>query len=274
MNHRGAPLKRRSLVLALCAMALLALPARSDDAAAKKELAPTGKLRVGLAVAATPGAGNVAREGSGFRGVAVDLGAELAKKLGVPVEYVPYTHSGLLTDAAAGGAWDVAFLPVDAERKKLVDFGSAHIVLQSTYLVAQSSAIQTLADVDKAGVRPAGVENTATARAAAASLKTATMVLVKTSEELFELLKTGKADAIALSRESLTGLSAKLPGSRVLDGAYLNSYVAIAVPKNRPAGLAYASVFLDAAIKSGGVRKALDAIGMQSSVVPPPGTKP
>jgi polar amino acid transport system substrate-binding protein len=263
-------------ITAACVAAVLAFAcatgaAKADDAAAKKELAPTGKLRVGIAVAPTPGAGNVARNaGGGYRGVAADLGEELAAKLGVPAEFVPYPNSGALTDAVASGAWDVAFLPVDAQRKAKVDFGSAHIVLQSTYLVAPGSPIATLADADKAGVRVAGVENTATARAAQASLKTVTVTL----DELFDLLKSGQADAIALSRESLTQLAAKLPGSRVLDGAYLNSYVAVAVPKGKPAALAYASAFVDAAIAAGSVRRALDKIGMQSSTVAPPGTKP
>jgi polar amino acid transport system substrate-binding protein len=267
-------------IAAACVAAVLAFtcttgPATADDAAAKKELAPTGKLRVGIAVAPTPGAGNVApNAGGGYRGVAVDLGEELAAKLGVPAEYVPYPNSGALTDAAASGAWDVAFLPVDAQRKAKVDFGSAHIVLQSTYLVAAGSPVATLADADKPGVRVAGVENTATARAAQGSLKTVTMTLVKTADELFELLKSGQADAIALSRESLTQLAAKLPGSRVLDGAYLNSYVAVAVPKGRPAALAYASAVVDTAIAAGGVRRALDKIGMQTSTVAPAGTRP
>jgi polar amino acid transport system substrate-binding protein len=263
-----------AFVAAVLAVGLATGAARADDAAAKKQLAPTGKLRVGIAVAPLPGAGNVAREGSGYRGVAIDLGTELAEKLGVPAEFVPYSHSGALTDAAASGAWDVAFIPVDAQRKLKVDFGSAHIVLQSTYLVRPGSPITALADVDKAGVRVAGVENTATARAAAASLKTVTMTLVKNAEELFELLKSGQADAIALSRESLIALSAKLPGSRVLDGAYLNSFVAIALPKGKPAALAYASAFIDGAIASGSVRRALDKIGMKTSTVAPAGTKP
>jgi polar amino acid transport system substrate-binding protein len=259
----------------LAALASVVAVARADDTAAKAELAPTGRLRVGIAVAPTLGAGNVAREpGGGYRGVAVDLGEELARRLGVPAEFVPYPNSGALTDAVAGGAWDVAFLPVDAQRKAKVDFGSAHIVLQSTYLVGPGSAIAALADADKPGVRVAGVENTATARAAQASLKRVTMTLVKTADELFELLKSGQADAIALSRESLSTLSARLPGSRVLDGAYLNSYVAVAVPKGRPAALAYASAFVDAAIASGSVRRTLDSIGLQTSTVPPPGTKP
>src|SRR5262249_30720368 len=153
--------------------------AHAEDAAAKRELAPTGKLRVGIAVAPTPGAGNVAPDaGGGYRGVAVDLGSELAGELGVPVTDGPYPNSRGLTEAVSSDTWDVAFLPVDAQRKSKVDFGSAHIVLQSTYLVGPGSPITALTDVDKIGVRVAGVENTATARAAQASLKTVTMTLV------------------------------------------------------------------------------------------------
>jgi polar amino acid transport system substrate-binding protein len=260
--------------MALLASIFASAAAMADDAA-KKDLAPTGTLRVGIAVAPTVGAGNVARGADGsYRGIAIDLGNELGKKLGVPVAFVPYANSGALTDAVEGGAWDIAFLPADAERKKHVDFGSAHIVLQSTYLVGPDSPIKTLADVDKAGVRVMGVEKTATARAAAASLKATTIGHVKTADELFDLLKTGKADAIALSRESLLSLQAQLPGSRVLDGAYLNSYVAVAVPKQRTAGLAYASAFVDSAIASGSVRRALDNAGLKTSQIPPAGTKP
>ena len=256
---------------------LLAAPvARADDAAAKNELAPTGKLRVGIAVGAIMGAGNVVMDpASGKpRGIAVDLGTELAQKLGTPIDFVAYPNSGALTNAADSNAWDVAFIPVDDERKKRVDFGAAHIVLQSTYLVAPGSAIRDYADVDRPGVRVVGVENTATARAAAAALKNVTVSHVKTGGELFELLASGKADAIVQSRETLTGLSAQLPGSRVLDGSFLNSFVAIAVPKNRPAALAYVTAFIEDAKASGSVRRALDNAGLKTSVVAPAGVKP
>jgi polar amino acid transport system substrate-binding protein len=253
---------------------LIGAPPLAADEAAKKELAPTGKLRVGIAIGPTIGAGNVVMEEGKPRGIAVDLGAEMAQKLGVPVDYVPYPNSGALTDAVASGAWDVAFIPVDDQRKQKVDFGAAHIVLQSTYLVGPNSPIQSLADVDKPGVRVAGVEGTATARASAASLKNTQITLVKTAQELFELLRSGQADAIAQSRESLTGMSGRLPGSRVLDGAYLSSFVAVAVPKNKPAALAYASAFVEEAKASGSVRRALDKGGLKTSTVAPAGVKP
>src|SRR5262245_43226319 len=129
--HRGGH-SVRSFAAACLSMAVALTEditlARAEDAAGKRELTPTGKLRVAIAVAPTPGAGNVGREADGtYRGVAVDLGQELAAQLGVTAELIPYPNSGALTEAAADGAWDVAFLPVDAQRKTKVDFGSAHI---------------------------------------------------------------------------------------------------------------------------------------------------
>ncbi len=245
------------------------------EPAALKELAPSGKLRVGIAVAPSPGAGNVAMDANGQpRGVGADMARELAKKLGVPVEWVQYPNSGVLTDALASGGSDVAFLPVDGERRKKVDFGPPHIVLQSTFLVPPGSAIQSLAEVDKPGLRVVGVENTATTRAAQASLKNVTMTNVKDAAQLESLLRSGQTDAIALSRESLIQIANQVPGARVLPGAFMSSFVAVAVPKGKPAALAYVSTFAEEAKASGMVRRSLDSVGMKESVVAPPGPLP
>jgi polar amino acid transport system substrate-binding protein len=99
-------------------------------------------------------------------------------------------------------------------------------------------------------------------------------MLVKSADELLELLRVGRADAIAQSRESLTAMAAKLPGARVLEGAYLSSYVAVALPKGRPAALAYVTTFVEKAKAAGSVRRALDNAGLRSSVVAPAGVKP
>ena len=209
-----------------------------------------------------------------YRGVAVDLGTQLAKKLGVPVAFVPYLASGEITNSADKDVWDVTFMPYDAERAKSVDFGPAYHILQSTYLVAPGSTIQTLADVNKAGVRIAGVANTATFRASSKASPNATTVTVDGVDAAVALVREGKADAIALSRESLTGLLDKLPGSRLLDGGFLNSVTAAAVPKNKPAALAYVSAFVEEAKASGSVRRAFDDIGLKTAVVAPAGMKP
>jgi len=86
-------------------------------------------------------------------------------------------------------------------------------------------------------------------------------------------LRDGKLDAIAFSRESLTGLQTKVPGSRILDGGFMNSTTSVAVPKGKPAALAYVSEFIEEAKASGLVRKAFDEMGLKSSQVAPAGMK-
>jgi polar amino acid transport system substrate-binding protein len=236
------------------------------------ELAPTGKLRVGIAIAPTGSAFWATRDAASGkpRGVTIDLGAALAQKLGVPVEYVVFANSGEIVTAANDGKWDVTFVPVDDARKKVVDFGPAYQMFERAFLVRPGSPIQTIAEVDQPGVHVIGVENTTTARSAAAFLKNTKVETVKTVEELQALIGTGKADAVALSRESLAGFAAAVPGSRVLPGAYSTASTAIAVPKGHGAALTYVTAFIEEVKASGLVRRALDDAGLTDSLIAPP----
>ncbi len=83
------------------------------------------------------------------------------------------------------------------------------------------------------------------------------------------LLRAGKADAFALSRDSLPPLAAQLPGSRIVDGGFQQTAIAIAVPKNRPTALAYVTAFMQQAKASGSVRRALDKAGFPNEPVAP-----
>src|SRR5215468_1461689 len=256
-------------------MTLLAGGPAADETSLRNELAPAGKLRVAVAVGPAPSALWAVRDAATGkpRGVTVSLGRAMAQKLDVPVELVEYASSGEIIAATNRGAWDVTFVPVDDERKKTVDFGSPYHLLQSTYLVAPGSPIKSLDEVNRPGVRIAGVEGTATFRASTRFAPHATPVAVKGPDEAIALIRAGKADAIALSRETIVALLDVLPGSRVLDGGFLNSTTAVAVAKNKPAALAAVTAFIEEAKSSGLIRRALDSMGLKSSQVAPPGMK-
>src|SRR4051794_31525737 len=109
-----------------------------------KELASTGKLRAGIVYAPAASAFFAIREEDGRpRGVTVDLASELAQQLCVTPEFLVVPNSGLVTDALESGAVDVAFMPVDDERKKRVDFGPNYFMIESTYMVTGASGIKT-----------------------------------------------------------------------------------------------------------------------------------
>jgi polar amino acid transport system substrate-binding protein len=254
----------------LLVAAIAAGAAGAQEGMAVKELIPTGRLRVGIVFAPAASAFFVVKDASGEpHGVTVDLARELAKQLGVPLEFMLAANSGLVTDATESGAVDVGFMPVDEERKKRVDFGPAYFMIESTYLAAPGSGMKTVAEVDRPDVRVVGIANTTTIRAAARSLKNTTISAAASVEEAMALLRAGKADAFALSRDSLPPLAAQLPGSRIVDGGFQQTAIAIAVPKNRPNALAYVTAFLQQAKASGSVRRALDKAGFPNEPVAP-----
>jgi len=235
-----------------------------------KELIPTGKLRVGVVFAPAPSAFFVVKEANGEpRGVTVDLAVELGRKLGVPVDFMVVPNSGLVTDATESGAIDVAFMPVDEERKKRVDFGPSYFVIESTYLATGASGIRTVAEVDRPNVRIVGIANTTTIRAAGRTLKHTTVVAAPSIGDAMAMMTGGKADAFALSRDSLPPFVAGLPGSRMVEGGFQFTGVAIAVPKGRPEALAYVTAFLEQAKKAGTVRRAFECAGLSHLDVAP-----
>jgi polar amino acid transport system substrate-binding protein len=235
-----------------------------------QELIPTGKLRFGVAFAPKMSALFVIKEADGSpRGITSDLGSALAKKLGVPVEFMVAPNTGMLTDALAEARIDAAFMPVDDERKKRLDFGPAYCAVESTYMVMPASGIKTLAEVDRPGVRVVGIANTTTIRAAGRTLKNTAPVAAASIDDALAMLRAGQADAFALGRDSLPDFVALFPGSFIVDGGFQQTVVAIAVPKGRPNALAYVSAFMQEAKASGLVRRAMDAAGMQALEVAP-----
>src|SRR5881396_3783414 len=96
--------------------------------ALKDEIAPTGKLRVAIAISPAGGAFWSTKTETGYAGVPVDLGKAMAEQLGVPVEYVAHNNSGQIVDAVSKGTWDITFLPKDPEREGRMAFGPIYEV--------------------------------------------------------------------------------------------------------------------------------------------------
>jgi polar amino acid transport system substrate-binding protein len=234
------------------------------------ELAPTGTLRVGVAYAPSPSPLFVVKDRDGApRGVTVDLAAALANEASVPVAFTLAPNTGELVDALEAGRIDLSFMPVDEERKQRIAFGPVYFLVESTYMVTAGSGIATVDEVDRPGVRVVGIANTTTIRAAGRALKNATITAAQSIGEAVEMLSGGKADAFALSRDSLPPFVARLPGSRIVDGGFQLTGIAIAVPKGRPEALATVTAFLEKAKSSGLVRRAFDRAGLSHLLVAP-----
>ncbi len=234
-----------------------------------KELAPTGRLRVGLVYAPVMSTFFVLKEDDGkARGVTADIGEALGKKLNLPVEFVLYPNSGQVTDAVESGAVDVGFMPVDEQRRNRLAVGPDYVRAESTYMVTAASGAKTVEDVDRAGMRVIGIANTTTIRAAERTLKNTTISAVTSVDDAIAAMKEGRADAFALGRDSLPPYVKQVPGSRMTDGCFQQMGIAIATAKGKPQALAAITDFMNAAKKDGTVRHALDNGGFDDPVAP------
>jgi polar amino acid transport system substrate-binding protein len=241
----------------------------ASDETARAALAPTGKLRVAFFSAPIYGVKDPAT--GNLKGLGIDLGSGLAKSLGVPFEPVPYRDLADLVGSAKDGKWDVAIMISNAKRAEVVDFSNPYLLVEQGYLVRAGVSIATMADVDKAGIRVASVNKSASGIHLSQTLKNAKVVLVDNLAQLEELLPSGKVDAIAIGKTFLYRVSAKLPGSRVLDGSILDETAAMGVVKgSNPAGLAYVNQFVEQAKAGGVVKTAIERDKLRGVRVAPP----
>jgi len=256
-------------VWSACAGLVLAMgitmPALADSL--KDEIAPTGKLRVAIAISPAGGAFWSTKTETGYAGVPVDLGKEMALLLGVAIEYVVHQNSGQITDAAGNGTWDVTFLPKDGEREGKMAFGPINEVADATYIVKPGSSVTNFATLDQPGTKVAAVNATTTMRGAIAHLKNAKVTGYQTYDEIFNLLKSGEIDAFALSRDQLNKMAQKIPGTRVLDETFKKTVTAVAVPLNHPQALAFVSKFMTDAVVNGTLRMAYDNNGLKDAPI-------
>jgi len=235
---------------------------------ARQALAPTGKLRVGLQLGSPH---NVIRDSASgeMKGVGFDLGKELARRMGVPFEPVLYPSVGALLDSGKSGAWDVAFVGFSPARAQEWDFTALHMEVEFGYLIPGVSSISTMADVDRSGIRVAVQEKSQPDIFLSRTLKNAEVVRASSLAGTLEMLKSGRADAIFSIKPSLFEVSNQLPGSRVLDGRPGIDPHAMAMPKGRDLGAAYARQFIEDAKSEGLVKAAIERVGMRGAAVAP-----
>jgi polar amino acid transport system substrate-binding protein len=261
----------RRLGIAGVALFVLTSGAMANDIApaVRSELAPSGTLRVGLNhgnfLLVTPGS-----SASEPRGVAPDVARELARRLGVPVEFTKFETAGALGDAVKTGAWDVAFLGAEPQRATEIAFTAAYLEIPATYLVPAGSPINSIAEVDREGVRIAVAEKSAYELWLSRNIKQARLVLTKGIDASFDTFVKDKLEVLSGLRPRLLNDVQKLPGARILDGQFTAVQQAVGTPKARATGAAFLRTFVEEVKASGFVGEAITRNGSKGVTVAPP----
>jgi polar amino acid transport system substrate-binding protein len=239
--------------------------------AIKSQIAPSGTLRCAINYNNPLLAKRDAATGK-LSGISVDLSNELARRLGVPVELIPYDSAGSVSGAATQNVWDVAYLATDPKRAEEIDFSPAYLQIEGTYLAPAGSPLQNVEDVDRDGVRIAVTSNSAYDLFLSRELKHAKLVRAETTPKSIDMMLEQKLDAVAAVRTALVTASKDIPGSRVMKGHFMTIPHAIGVPKGRPEAARYISQFLEEMKASGAIAVGLErhGLGPNDVTVAPP----
>jgi polar amino acid transport system substrate-binding protein len=239
------------------------------DDTVRRQFAPSGTLRVGINL------GNpiIVRPGSEVgepQGVGPALGRELAKQLGLPFVFLKFETAGTLAAAVRESVWDVAFLAIDPDRATEIDFTDAYVHIEGGYAVPADSPLRSIDEVDRPGVRIAVAGRSAYDLFLTRHLKHAQVQRYAEFIPSLDGFMAEKLEVVAGIRQPLLRAADRIGGLRVLDGSFMTIRQASAVPKGRPAALAFLAEFIEDAKRSGFVAEALRASGVEGGAVAPP----
>ena len=233
-----------------------------------EELAPTGILRAGinmsnmLLVTGRTESGDPA-------GVAPDMAAEIARRLGVPIAYVKYEKPSVLAEAAGTGAWDIGLIGAEPARAEKIAFTAAYCEIEATYLVPENSPFKTAAEVDRAGARISVKRGTAYDLWLERNIKHATVLRSDTPEGPLNQFVAEKLEAMASLRPALLEDVKKVPGTKILPGNFTAVQQAIGTARKNSAGATFLSEFVAEAKRSGLVARLIAQHHVQGLSVGP-----
>lgn len=230
-----------------------------------RELAPSGTLRAAINL------GNpVLAQGTpeAPRGVTVDLARELAKRLNLQLQFVPFDSAGNVVNALKEQRWDVAFLAIEPVRAAEIAFTAPYVLIEGVYVVPSGSPVKSIDDIDREGVRIAVNKGAAYDLFLSRTLKNAE--LVRTSNSLAAFLDQ-RLDALAGVRQPLTDFVKSNPGMRIVEGRFQEIRQAMGVPQVRNHAVGYLRAFVEEMKATGFVADALKRSNQPDATVAPPG---
>jgi polar amino acid transport system substrate-binding protein len=228
-------------------------------------IAPGGKLRVGLYTGAPTSIVIDATTGD-RKGVAFDVGAEIARRLGVTYEPVIFPRNADILPALKDGKLDLVFTNASPAREKDIAFAPPALFIEQGYLVPKGSPIASLEQVDRAGVRVGVSQGSTSQTVLARELKNAQVVPAANSQEAIAMLASGGLSAFATNKSILYQMAADLPGSTVLPGRLGLERLSFGIAKERADALRLLVKVVDGVTRDGTVARAAEHAGLRGVV--------
>ena len=256
----------RAMVGIAATIAAACFAGGSQAQTATGESALDSVMKGGVLRACTPGdykPFSFQKPDGGYEGIDIDLTTSLAAAIGAKVEFVKTTWANLLPDFASGKC-DIAVggISVTTDRQKRVFFSEAYMVNGKTPIVRCEDVkrFQSVADIDKAGVRVIANPGGSNERFAKANFKTATLTIHPENVTIFDEILAKRADVfVTEAAEALTQQKLK-PGLCAVNPEKPLQYgeMAYMLPRNDAVMKAFVDQWLHLAKATGDYQRVVD----------------
>ncbi len=248
------------VMTAVATLAVSAFGALAQDV--KAVLAPKGNLRVGVYLGSPTSKVTDGKTGESH-GLSFDLGQELAKRLNLPFEEVRYQRISDVLDGMKAGDVDFTISNSTRARAEIVTFSKTLLTIELGYLVAASSPITSIADVQKPGVKVGVTQGSTSQGTIPKLLPNAIIVPAQNYRRGIEMLERGEIDTYATNKPTLFEMSDQMKGARVLDDRWGEEQLAVAIPKGREAALDYINHFIEDVQTNGLLARVAEQSGLR-----------
>jgi polar amino acid transport system substrate-binding protein len=230
---------------------------------------PTGKLRASINLGNPILANKHAATGLPF-GVSIDLANNFAKRLGVDIDLVVFDAAGKSVEAVKAEQADIGFFAIDPLRGEGISFTAPYVLIEGSYLVPQTSTIQSNDEVDRAGIRVTVGQGSAYDLFLSRELKHADIVRAPTSPTVVDVYVAQKLEVAAGVKQQLESDVLRFACHRLLPGRFMVIQQAMGTPKTRGVEAAhYLAAYVEEMKASGFVADALQRHGIKGASVAP-----
>ena len=221
-----------------------------------EQLAPKGYLRAAinlsnfLLVTGTDDQGNP-------EGVSPDLAKALANELNIEYKLIPFKRPGELADAVIDDVWDIGNIANESERAKSITFSHPYTLIESTFLVRESSEINSLQDVDKKDVRIAVAERSAYDLWLTENIKNAELIRAKSIDLSFKIFEDNSYEVLAGLKPRLIDDLKNTKNCKILPGAFTFIKQCVGSKPGNPEAEKFINNFIEKNTKNGFIESLL-----------------
>jgi polar amino acid transport system substrate-binding protein len=207
-------------------------------------------------------------------GVSVDIARELARRLNLNVELMPFDAANKSVEAVRGGQADVGYFAIDPLRSEGLRFTAPYVIIEGAYAVPQSSPIQTANEVDQPGLRIAVASRSAYDLYLSRHIQHATLIRTTRSDQVVDLMQSQQLEVAAGVKQQLERDMQRVPGLRMLTPSFMQIQQAMAVTDGPPQDALYLNQFVEQLKASGFIRQALIRHRIEGVTVAPASSPP